>query len=345
MKLLDDLKYIHSKDSKDAFGFALKQPSQLLVDFSLGQLNGRVDHVVFAGAGRSTLWAEIAQIWPKCKVPFEIWRDYSGPAYLGRNSLVIINSYSGDTEEPLSAMKEAETARAQIIVVSNGGPMMDRASEKGHPFIKLPDTLQPRLSTLSGLKTLVAILDRAGLAKENIPETLNKTEQFLSSEMSNWTPQIPTKNNPAKQLALEIAGTTPIIYAGRHLYPAAYKWKIAFNEVAKNLAWSGKIPESSHSEFSGWTSHPVDKPFSIIDLRGSFDHPQVSKRFDLSSKLLSGKRPHSQTVTAKGGGELNQLLYMTMLGEYVALYTAMLNGVDPSELSYVPKLKQGLLDD
>ena len=155
-------------------------------------------------------------------------------------------------------------------------------------------------------------------------------------------PDVPTSKNPAKQLALEVAGTSPVIYAGPKMYPAAYKWKISFNENAKNVAWCNEIPEFSHNEFLGWTSHPVEKPYSVIELRSGFEHARVQKRFEVTEKLLSGKRPAPNIVDAKGDTVLEQLLYCVAFGDFVSLYTALINGLNPTPVDLIEKFKKAL---
>ena len=143
----------------------------------------------------------------------------------------------------------------------------------------------------------------------------------------------------AKQLALQLAGKTPIIYSGSLMAPAAYKWKISVNENAKNTAWAGTLPEFNHNEFIGWSSHPVEKPFAVIDLLSSFEHPRTQKRFEVGDRLLSGLRPKSITVNAMGESPIEHLLYLVLFGDFVTLYLGLLNGVDPSPVELVEKFK------
>jgi glucose/mannose-6-phosphate isomerase len=196
---------------------------------------------------------------------------------------------------------------------------------------------------LNGLKSLITILENAGLVETaDAEKTLHETAEFLKTEISNWLPDIATDRNPAKQLALEVAGTSPVIYAGPKMFPAAYKWKISFNENAKNVAWCNEIPEFSHNEFLGWSSHPVDKPYSVIDLRSSFEHERVQKRFLVTERLLSGKRPYPHVVNAKGDTELEHMLYLVAFGDFVSLYTALLNGLNPTPVDLIEKMKKAL---
>lgn len=341
--MLDDLKYIHNKDAGDALGIASKQWQQLETVYELPKLDFEVENVVFAGMGGSALWASLSLTWPTVSVPFEVWRRYDAPCYISEKTLLIVSSYSGNTEETLSALNAGEQAGAQIVIASSGGKLIEIAKEKGYPYTLLPKASQPRFGALNGLKSLVTILERAGLVSViEAEKTLHNTSEFLKTEVAQWLPEVSTSKNSAKQLALEIAGTSPVIYAGPKMSPAAYKWKISFNENAKNVAWCNEIPEFSHNEFLGWTSHPVDKPYSVIDLRSSFEHKRVQKRFTATERLLSGQRPHPHVVEAKGNTILEHLLYCVAFGDFVSLYTALLNGLDPSPVDLIEKMKKAL---
>jgi glucose/mannose-6-phosphate isomerase len=341
--MLDDLKYIHTKDAADALGIATKQWQQLEHSFDLPELNFSIENIVFAGMGGSALAALLSLSWPSYSVPFEIWRRYDTPAYVSNKTLFIASSYSGNTEETLSALAQAEQKGAQVVVIASGGKLVEIAHEKGYPLALLPKISQPRFGALYGLKAIVTILERAHLVAENEAEkSLHEAAVFLKNQTAQWASDVPTNSNPAKQLALEIAGTSPVIYAGPKMFPAAYKWKISFNENAKNVAWANEIPEFSHNEFLGWTSHPVDKPYSVIDLRSNLEHPRVQKRFTVTERLLSGRRPHPHSIDAVGDTLLEQLLYLVALGDFVSLYTALLNGLDPSPVDLIEKMKKAL---
>lgn len=341
--MLDDLKYIHSKDSEDALGVASKQWQQLQTVYDFDILDLEIENIVFAGMGGSALWAQLATTWPGFSVPFEIWRRYDAPAYISNKTLLIVSSYSGNTEETLSALKAGEESGANIVIAAGGGKLIEIAKEKNYPYTLLPEASQPRYCALNGLKSLVTILEKAGLVKSEAAEkTLHDTSEFLKHEIANWVADVPTSQNTAKQLALEIAGTSPVIYGGTKMFPAAYKWKISFNENAKNVAWCNEIPEFSHNEFLGWTSHPVDKPYSIIDLRSSFEHERIQKRFSVTERLLSGNRPHPHIVEAKGDTLLEHLLYCVAFGDFVSIYTALLNGLNPTPVDLIEKFKKAL---
>lgn len=342
--MLDDLKYIHDRDAQDALGIAEKQWQQLQVNYDLGQWQpSGISNVVFAGMGGSALAALIATSWPKVTVPFEICRGYDVPVHTGPQTLFIASSYSGNTEETLSALNQAEERGAQIAVIASGGKLGGIATDKGYPLATLPDVGQPRFGALASLKALVTILEAAGLcAEQSAKDTLANTSEFLKTTVTAWLPTVAVKDNPAKQLALECIGKSPVIYAGSKLFPAAYKWKISFNENAKNVAWCNVLPEFNHNEFLGWTSHPVDKPYAVIDLRSNLEHERVQKRFEVTERLLSGTRPAPHVIDAQGNTMLEQLVWVTALGDFVSLYTALLNGLNPTPVDLIEKFKQSL---
>lgn len=333
--MLDDLKYIHERDTHDALGVAAKQWQQLQheYDFNNWQPATDIQNIVHSGMGGSALWALLAQSWPGFNIPFEVNRGYDIPAYVGPNTLFIASSYSGNTEETVSALEQAEKKGAQIVIMTSRGRLEEIAEEKGYLLIKLPTVIPPRYGCLYGFNALVSFGEYLGLlATRSATQMLRNTSGFLKEQIESWLPTVPTSKNYAKQLALEIIGKSPVIYGGPLLAPAAHKWKIGFNENAKNIAWEYAFPEFNHNEFTGWTSHPVDKPYAVIYLLTSYDSDRIKKRFDLSEKLLSGRWSSPERVDARGKSAVEQLLYAVVLGDFVTLYTALLNGVSPIEM-------------
>lgn len=338
--MLDDLKYIHQKDAQDALGVVEKQIDQLTHDFGV-QLSAEqpIENVVVGGMGGSALAASFMRTWPALTVPFEVVRDYRIPAYVSSKTLYIASSYSGNTEEALSALAEAESKQAYIVVIAAGGKLAEIAQQKQYPFYSIPSGIQPRMAVFYNFAALVQIFEDLRLIPENSTQELSKTRSYLASHTANWRPDVAAAQNQAKQIALDLVGKSPVIYAGHNLFPAAYKWKINFNENAKNVAWCNQYPEFNHNEFLGWSSHPVDKPYGVINLRSSFDGDRITKRFDVSKKLLGGRMPDPIEVEAQGDTVLEHLLWVIMLGDFVSIYLALLNGINPSPVELIEKLK------
>jgi glucose/mannose-6-phosphate isomerase len=343
--MLDDLKLIHQRDAQDALGVAEKQWQQLTHDYGV-TLTGfaEVRNVVLAGMGGSALPGVFLQSWPTTKVPFEIVRNYSVPEYVNEQTLFISSSYSGNTEETLAALAEAESRKAQIIVLSAGGKLAELAKSKNYPLFMIPGGIQPRMCSFFFLAALIQILEPLGLIQEGKRDELAAVADWLKDQTSPWKADAPTNDNPAKKLALELMGKSVVIYSGPKLFPAANKWKICMNENAKNVAWTNQYPEFNHNEFIGWSSHPTQKPYAIIEIRSNLENERVQKRFVVTERLLSGLRPTPEVVEPKGKTLLEQLLWTANFGDYVSLYVALLNGLNPTPVDLVEKLKV-LLND
>lgn len=343
--MLDDLKLIHQRDADDALGIVEKQGTQLLhvFDVRAGAPFKEVHNVVYAGMGGSALAGAFIPTWPGVPVPYQVVRNYRLPSYVGKNTLVIIASYSGNTEEALSALDDAEMRGAQIAVIAGGGILHQRATDKNYPLLVLPKAAQPRYAVLYNFKALLELLAVAGLIeRESVFAELKQAAQFVSDATIGWRPDVPTSQNPAKKLAQELIGKSIVIYSGPLLSPAAYKWKISCNENAKQVAWTGEYPEFNHNEFIGWTKQPIDKPYAVIDLRSSFEHPRVLKRFEVSARLLSGMRPEPQVVETQGSTVLEHLLWSVAFGDFTTIYLALLNGLNPAPVDLIEKFKKEL---
>jgi len=340
--MLDDLKYIHDKDADDALGVIEKQWQQLEHEFEFEAVpGGPIDNVVWAGMGGSAIPAQVSLSWPGHDKPFEICRNYDIPRYVGPNTLFVASSYSGNTEETLEALTQAEAKKAQIVVVAAGGKLADRAREAGYPLAIIPGGIQPRMTTLYFLKFLATLFEKMGLA-EGLREQLTAAAPHLKAVTSAWRADVPTAQNPAKQLAQELMGKSVVAYGGPKMMPVANKFKIALNENAKNVAWWNQLPEFSHNEMIGWSSHPTDKPYGVVDIRSNLEHERVRKRFVVTERLLSGMRPAPHVIEPQGGTLIDQILWGMAFCDFVSLYVALLNGLNPTPVDLVEKFKAEL---
>lgn len=345
--MLDDSNVLMQRDPSDALGVAAQQyeQTQFQPDVVNPDHDSRAIHnVIITGMGGSTLAALLLKTLKKQEttVPIEVVRGYSLPAYADKNTLVIASSYSGNTEETLSGLSEAIRLGAQVGIVTSGGKLADIANENDISHILLPSGFQPRMVTINGLIALLTILAHFGVPKMNGIEEIRRASDFLKQASSSWAKDVTVDKNYAKQLALHAVGKTPVFYGGEWTAPLAYKWKISWNENAKNVAFWNEYPEFNHNEFMGWTSHPIEKPFAVFDLISPLEHPQVLKRFAVSDRLLSGKRPKANAIALAGDSLVVQLIWGCILADFVSIYVAILNGVDPTPVGLIEKLKAEL---
>lgn len=339
---LDDQNFIQNLDPDGALQIAADSYQQLGHTFEAHDIK-RPQNVVLAGMGGSALQAVLAKSWLKDElpVPFEYNREYNLPAYVGPNTLVIVSSYSGNTEETISCFNQAQKAEAQIVVLAKGGKLKELAQEHKLPFYELPDLSQPRFGAYVGLVAVTEILESAHLLEGKVG-ALRDQQPFMQQAADQWSQEQPTNQNQAKQLALELAGKSGVIWGGPLLSAAAYKWKISLNENAKNVAFWNEWPEFNHNEFIGWSSHPIEKVFGVVELVSKFEHERIQQRYDVSNRLLSGKLPKPYVIHVEGESRLQELLWATLLGDFVSLYLAILNGNNPTPVKLVEKLKTEL---
>ena len=342
--VLDNMEYIKQHDPSSALGVAeneYQQANFLATVLNAPQSAMLISSVIVTGMGGSALAAMLLKAWTKdeLKVPFEIVKGYDLPNYVSPTTLVICSTYSGNTEETISAFEQAHKAGAQLSVIASGGRLMDKADIFHASFVKLPPNYQPRMAVNFNLKALVSVLVTYGLLPESAINEISTEANWVERATSEWIPSVPTEHNYAKQIAELASGKTPVFYGGPLTSPVAYKFKIGWNENAKNVAFWNELPESSHNDFIGWTSHPVDKPFAIFDLISSFEHPRVIKRFDLADQLLSGQRPASKRIDLMGETPMQQLLWGGALADFASIYAGILNGVDPTPVTLNDQFK------
>jgi glucose/mannose-6-phosphate isomerase len=345
--MLDDDNVLRQRDPSDALGVAATQFEQarFSVEVIHPDYDGReITKIVVAGMGGSALAALMLKVWLEAEltVPIEIVRDYTLPAYVDTNTLVVTSSYSGNTEETVSCFAQARERGAQVAVVAAGGELQRLADEYSVAHVVLPGGVQPRMTVMYGLRALTALLAHFGVVGLDKFDEIRQVADWLGEETMAWVPGVRTDKNLAKQLALLAVGKTPVFYAGSLMAPVAYKWKISWNENAKNLAFWNQYPEFNHNEFMGWASHPVEKPFAVFDLKSQLENQQILKRFMVSDRLLSGKRPKAVDVEMQGDSVLAQMLWGSVLADFASIYVAILNGVDPTPVLLIEKLKKEL---
>jgi glucose/mannose-6-phosphate isomerase len=348
MELLDNQNLISQRDPQKALAVVSDAASQADWSVKLEQATGdnfMPDKIVLAGMGGSCLAGLIAKRWLDyqydLRQPFEVVRDYRLPHYVDHSSLVICFSVSGNTEETLSCLDDAGIKGAHTVVVASGGKLLEIARQRNLPFVELAKISQPRYGVIMHLRAIAKILSHYGMTTSAYEEIAQLT-QPLREFSGQLLPAVSTVDNQAKQLALNCVGKTPIVYASSLLGPIAYKWKISFNENAKNTAWWNQFPEFSHNEFIGWASHPIEKPFAIINLRSKLDNARINRRFELTEQLLSGRRPAAHDIWLGGDSLLEQMLKGLILADFTSIYLGILNGVNPTPVELVEELKRRL---
>ncbi|HEV2070016.1 MAG TPA: bifunctional phosphoglucose/phosphomannose isomerase [Acidimicrobiales bacterium] len=300
----------------------------------------RIENVVVLGMGGSGIAGDVlaAAAGPFLPVPVIVSKGYELPAFVGETSLVFAVSFSGDTEETVEVASAAAVEGARLVVVTRGGELGRLAASWGVPLVTVPtDIAQPR----SGLGALaipaLVVLEEMGL----FPGAQQWID-FAVEQLRRRRDQLTGDGLLARSIAARIGRTLPIVYGGGQLGAiAAQRWKNQINENAKVAAFWHTHPELCHNELAGWGQHGdlTRQVFTMVNVRHDYEHPQVSRRFDVVTPLLEEVVSSVEEVRAEGEGQLAQLLDLILIGDFVSLHLAAREGLDPGPVPVLDHIK------
>jgi glucose/mannose-6-phosphate isomerase len=305
----------------------------------------RPRRVVLFGMGGSAIAGDLVRslVDREGAAPFHVVRHYEPPDWLTPEDFLIFSSYSGETEETVTAYRALRPLGAASCVISTGGTLTRLADEDGVPTASLPAGSPPRAALGYSASTLFHLISHLRLitgASARLEAAARGVEE-VASECGRHVLQ---SRNPAKQLALRLAGRAVIVLANeRTLGPVALRWKGQLNENAKHLAWASTLPEMNHNEVDSYVAprNAVGKIAGVL-LRDPADHPRVAVRFDWLAAYLERKGVQVDTVEVRGDDVMARLLSGAAIGDWVSYYLALAHGLDPSALPGVESLKRAL---
>ncbi|MDD3024618.1 MAG: bifunctional phosphoglucose/phosphomannose isomerase, partial [Syntrophomonadaceae bacterium] len=261
------------------------------------------ENVVISGLGGSAIGGDILRTFAlsKASLPVVVNRDYDCPAFVSPKTLVLVVSYSGNTEETISSYKQARAQGAAIICISSGGKLESMAREDGCALLKIPGGMVPRAATGLLFAPAALILENLGIisgVKADIEESIKVLENMRQSLI----PDNGIADNPAKQIAAKMKGTIPVIWGTAGFSEvAALRWKAQINENAKSPAYYNTFPELNHNEIVGFEA-PEDllSRITVIILQDNFDNPQVKKRIAISREIIKERVKNIIEVKSQG---------------------------------------------
>ncbi len=300
--------------------------------------------VLIAGMGGSAIGGSLLESYAAldASVPINVWRSYGLPGYVDDKTLVIAVSYSGNTEETLSAFEAARDRGAKLLAVTTGGRLADLADDWKVPVLRFSYAAQPR-ATLGYLMTpLVGIVSRLGWIPVQ-EEAMNAAFLAARNARTAWQASVPTERNLAKQLARDCQGNEVVIYGAEYLGAVARRWKTQMNENAKNWAFWEEFSELNHNAIVGY-SYPISqhKVVQVLVLRGRQLSEPIQRRIEITEHLLREHAVPYHLVDAEGNGRLAEMVYLIALGDYTSYYLALLNGADPTTIAPIDYLKKEL---
>ena len=306
-----------------------------------------IDNVVVLGMGGSGIAGDVlaAVASPSLPVPVVVLKQYRTPRFIGPGTLAFALSYSGDTEETLEMASGAAEAGARLVAVSRGGALAELAGAHGGLHVPCAaDIPVPRAALGALLAPLLVVLFRLGVMP-SAHKWLVEAQQQLAARRDKCRPEVEGSANPARELARKIGTTIPLFYGGGALGAvAAMRWKCDVNENAKAPAFWSMYPELDHNEICGWGQHGdvTRQVFTLFELRHSFEHPQLARRFAATREIIEETLVQVLEVQAAGEGRLAQLLDLMYTGDWASCYLAFDHDVDPGPIDAISQLKEAL---
>ncbi|MEI6488989.1 MAG: bifunctional phosphoglucose/phosphomannose isomerase [Bacteroidota bacterium] len=318
-----------------------KFSSQLVEAIEIGKAaklthsNNKITNVLVCGLGGSGIGGSILSelVVANANVPINVTKGYFIPAYVNENTLVIISSYSGNTEETLNCFELAIRKKAKIVSVTSGGKVAELSKSNGLDCIIVPGGMPPRACLGYSLTQLFFILGFNNIISNNYINELEQSIKLLNSEESNIIAE-------ATRIANKILNKIPVIYATTYNEGIAIRFRQQLNENSKVLCWHQIIPEMNHNELVGWTQK--NDTLSVLLF---LDHDEYSRnmtRVEINKEVIKKYTPHITEVFSKGNSAIEKAIYFIHLGDWVSVILGELRGADLMEINVINHLKSKL---
>ena len=347
--VLDNPQRVKEVDRSDMLSDLVKTPDYCRDAIKRAMLVGVPEkvnpkNILVIGMGGSAIGGEILLDWLRdtLPIPIQVCRDYTLPAYVNKDTLVFANSYSGNTEETLTAFLTAIHRKCTVTAVTSGGQLWAFCKKLQVPHMIIPAGLQPRVAIPYLFFPLPVLMEKMGILS-NIESELEEAIQVLERVAKANAPDVPTNNNRAKQLAQELMETIPVIYGFRQYSSIAHRLKTQFNENSKIPSKCDVFPELNHNETVGYeASETLNKKQSIILIRDPQEPPEIRNRIETTTSLVFNRANKVLEITAEGKGKLAKMFSVLFTGDFVSVYLAILQNKDPTPVNIIDMVKREL---
>ncbi len=301
-----------------------------------------IDGVVACGVGGSGIAGDVAAAAAASNgvMPVAVAKGFTLPAFVGAHTLVLLVSYSGETEETLACFREAHDRGAQMVAVTTGGTLGKMADQHAFPCVTPAAGMQPRAAFPYLAAAALVVLERVGVLPDLMAD-LVEIDALLREQAAQHGRAVPTADNPAKQIATGLEGKLPVVWGqDGSLAVAAMRWKTQLNENAKVPAYALMVPELGHNEVVGLgPGAPPADGLAVVALRPADEDPRMGRRVEAAQGIARDAGAATLDAHVRGIGTLAQLAAAAHLGDLVSVYLALLRGVDPTPVDAIARLK------
>ncbi|MCC5917762.1 MAG: bifunctional phosphoglucose/phosphomannose isomerase [Cryomorphaceae bacterium] len=316
----------------DALPQHLIEANTIYQNTTLQPAENRIENLVITGLGGSGIGASIVaeMLRGQLQVPVTINKDYDIPAFAGKNTLVIACSYSGNTEETLSAVEAAHHRGCMVAALSSGGKLVDFAKKHNLNHFIVPGGNPPRSMLGYSLVLLFAYMEHYELAKTGVSEWTKSASELLRNEHD-------AANAEALKIAEVFKNKIAVVYACDGMGALATRVRQQLNENSKMVGWDGVIPEMNHNELVGW--HFEHPEIAVLILRTAFEHPRNTMRAELNRDILLKKTPNVVEIHAKGKSPIESAFYLIHLTDLLSYHLSEMHAVDIMDIDVIDYLK------
>ena len=319
----------------EEFSQQMRESLEISENAVLSKSANPIHNIFISGLGGSGIGGSIVAeiVSEEATVPINVNKDYFIPAYVNQNTLAIICSYSGNTEETVCAMEFAMKQKAKIVCVTAGGKIGEMAKANNIDCISIPAGRPPRASLgYSGIQ-LFKILNFHGIIGDTYKKDLKNAADLLDAEEKNIQAE-------AMEIAKKFIGKIPVIYTLGGTEAIAVRFRQQVNENGKMLCWHNVIPEMNHNELVGWTHK--NENLIVVAFRNSTDYYRTVKRLEVNKTVFAKYTPHYLEIHSKGDSKIERAMYHVHIGDWISCYIADINNIDATEVNVINQLKDAL---
>lgn len=325
-------------DLIQGFTAQLKRAIEIGEGAKIGKNKFPIRNVLISGLGGSGIGGTILSnvLRDDVAVPIIVNKEYQIPAFVNENSLVIISSYSGNTEETLSALMQAFKKSAQIVCITSGGLVQEYAETNDIDYVLIDGGAPPRSAFGQSFVQLLYIMFHLGLLEDGFKQYLQDSITLLDNEEEEIKKQ-------AKEIAQKLNGKIPVIYSDAKFEGVSIRFRQQINENSKMLCWHHVVPEMNHNELVGWREK--NEKIAVVFLRNNKDFERNQERMEFTKEVVSQYTNEVVEIYSKGDYDLVRSMYLIHLTDWVSYYLAEIKGVDAVEVDVISKLKNKLAEN
>jgi glucose/mannose-6-phosphate isomerase len=323
------------KQLVESFPLQLSEALQIGLSCKLSTSKNPIQNVVISGLGGSGIGGTIVSqlLEYESPIPIIVNKKYFVPSFVGKNTLSIISSYSGNTEETIAAMHESIRKGAHIVCITSGGTIAEMAKKNNLDLILIPGGMPPRACLAYSLTQLLFVLKHFNLSNIDIKTSYENVIQLLDKDKI-------LIQETAKTIAEKIYNKIPVIYSADTTEGIAVRFRQQLNENSKMLCWHHVLPEMNHNELVGWRTE--NKNLAVIIFKTPFDYERTLFRFEFTKYVCKQYTDTIIEIMGKGNNPLESALYLIHLGDWISVYAAELRSVDATEVNIITTLKSEL---